>query len=203
MKKTEVKMNKPIYLGLSILEISKILMYEFWYDCMKPKYNNDVILCYMDTDSFVMHIKTNDFYKDIASDVENRFDTSNYEVNRPLPTGKNKKVIGLMKDELGGKIITEFVTLRPKTYLFLTDDGKENKKVKGTKKCIIEKMIKFNDYKKYLLNGDTILKSQQRFISNKHDVYTEDVNKIALSNDDDKRIISLDKISSYPYGYMF
>ena len=203
MKKTEVKMNKPIYLGLSVLEISKILMYEFWYDCMKPKYNNDVILCYMDTDSFVMHIKTNDFYKDIASDVENRFDTSNYEVNRPLPTGKNKKVIGLMKDELGGKIITEFVTLRPKTYLFLTDDGKENKKVKGTKKCIIEKMIKFNDYKKYLLNGDTILKSQQRFISNKHDVYTEDVNKIALSNDDDKRIISLDKISSYPYGYMF
>ena len=196
-------MNKPIYLGLSVLEISKILMYEFWYDCMKPKYNNDVILCYMDTDSFVMHIKTNDFYKDIASDVENRFDTSNYEVNRPLPTGKNKKVIGLMKDELGGKIITEFVTLRPKTYLFLTDDGKENKKVKGTKKCIIEKMIKFNDYKKYLLNGDTILKSQQRFISNKHDVYTEDVNKIALSNDDDKRIISLDKISSYPYGYMF
>ena len=116
MKKTKVKMNKPIYLGLSILEISKTLMYEFWYDYMKPKYNNDVKLCYMDMDSFVMHIKTNDFYKDIASDVENRFDTSNYEVNRPLPTGKNKKVIGLMKDELGGTIITEFVTLRPKTY---------------------------------------------------------------------------------------
>ena len=102
MKKTKVKMNKPIYLGLSILEISKILMYEFWYDYMKPKYNDNVRLCYMDTDSFLMHIKTNDFYKDIASDVENRFDTSNYEVNRPLPTGKNKKVIGLMKDELGG-----------------------------------------------------------------------------------------------------
>ena len=77
MKKTKVKMNKPIYLGLSILEISKILMYEFWYDYMKPKYNDNVRLCYMDTDSFVMHIKTNDFYKDIASDVENRFDTSN------------------------------------------------------------------------------------------------------------------------------
>ena len=110
MKKSKVKMNKPIYLGLSILEISKILMYEFWYDYMKSKYNDNVRLCYMDTDSFVMHIKTNDFYKDVASDVENRFDTSNYEVNRPLPTGKNKKVIGLMKDELGGKIITEFVT---------------------------------------------------------------------------------------------
>ena len=102
MNKTKVKMNKPIYLGLSILEICKILMYEFWYDYMKPKYNDNIKLCYMDTDSFVMNIKTEDFYKDIANDVEKRFDTSNYEVNRPLPTGKNKKVIGLMKDELGG-----------------------------------------------------------------------------------------------------
>ena len=196
MKKTKVKLNKPIYLGLSILEISKILMHEFWYDYMKPKYNNDVKLCYMDTDSFVMHIKT------IDSDVENRFDTSNYEVNtaettaepsslersalarRPLPTGKNKKVIGLMKDELGGKINTEFVTLRPKTYSFLTDDGKEDKKAKGTKKCIIKKMIKFNDYRKCLLNGEIILKSQQRFINNKHNVYTKNFNKIALSNNE-------------------
>ena len=137
MKKTKVKMNKPIYLGLSILEISKTLMYEFWYDYMEPKYSNNVKLCYMDTDSFIMSIKTNDFYKDISNDVENRFDTSNYEVNRPLPTEKNKKVIGLMKDELGGKIIKEFVTLRPKTYSFLTDDGKEDKKAKGTKKCVI------------------------------------------------------------------
>ena len=189
MKKTKVKMNKPIYLGLSILEISKTLMYEFWYDYMKPKYNDNVKLCYIETDSFIMNIKTNDFYKDIASDVENRFDTSNYEVNRPLPTGKSKKLIGLMKDELDGKIITEFVTLRPKTYLLLTDDGKEDKKAKRTKNCVIKKMIKFNDYKKFLLNDEVILKSQQRFISKKHDVYTENINKIALSNNDDKSII--------------
>ena len=91
MKKTKVKMTKPIYLGLSISKISKILMYEFWYDYMKPKYGNKVKLCYMDTDSFIMDIKTNDFYEDFASDVKNRFDTSNYEVNRPLPTRKNKK----------------------------------------------------------------------------------------------------------------
>ena len=157
MKKTKVKMNKPIYLGLSILEISKTLMYEFWYDYMKPKYANNVKFCYMDTDSFIMNIKTNDFYKDISNDVENGFDTSNYEVNRPLPTGKNKKIIGLMKGELGGKIITEFFTLSPKTYSFVTDDGKEDKKAKGTKKCIIKKMIKFNDYKKCLLNDELIL----------------------------------------------
>ena len=201
MKKTKVKMNKPISLGLSILEISKTLMYEFWYDYMKPKYNDNVKFCYMDTDSFIINIKTNDFYEDIASDVENRFDTSNYELNRPLPTGKNKKVIGLMKDELSGKIITEFVTLRPKTYSFLTDDGKEDKKAKGTKKCVIKKMIKFNDYKKCLLNDEVILKSQQIFMSKKHDVFTENINKIALSNNDDQRIVSSNKISSYPCGY--
>ena len=201
MKKAKVKMNKPIYLGLSILEISKILMYDFWYDYMKPKYNVDVKLCYMDTDSFVMHIKTNDFCKDISDDVDNRFDTSNYEVKRPLPIGKNKKVVGLMKDELGGEIIMEFIALRPKTYSYLTDNGKIDKKAKGNKKCVIKKMIRFDDYKKYLLNDKVILKSPESFISNKHDVYTEDVNKIALSNDDEKRIVSPDKISSYPYGY--
>ena len=194
-------MNKPIYLGLSILEITKILMYEFWYDYMNPKYGNDVKLCYMDTDSFIMNIETEDFNKDIADDAEKRFDTSNYEVNRPLLTGKNKKVIGLMKDELGGKIISEFVILRPKTYSYLTDDGKEDKKVKGTTKCVIKRMIKFNDYKNCLLKDEVILKSQQRLISKKHDVYTENTNKVALYNNDDKRIVSSDKITSYPYGY--
>ena len=203
MKITKVKMNKPIYLGLSILGISKILMYEFWYDYMKPKYNDNIRLCYMDTDSFITNIKTNDFYKDISDDVDNRFDTSNYEVKRPLPIGKNKEVIGLMKDELAGEIITEFIALRPKSYSHLTENDKIDKKAKGTKKCIIKKMIKFDDYKKCLLNDKVILKSQQRFISNKHDVYTENVNKIALSNDDDKRIVSSDKITSYPYGYTF
>ena len=187
MNKTKVKKNKPIYLGLSILNISKILMYEFWYDYMKPKYGNKVRLCYMDTESFIMNIRTNDFYKDIANDVDKRFDTSNYELNRPLPTGKNKKVIGLMKDELGGKIITEFVTLRPKTYSYSTDDGKEDKKAKGTKKCVIKRMIKFNDYMNSLLKDKVLLKSQKRFTSKKHDVYTEDINKIVISNNDDRK----------------
>ena len=160
MNKTKVKMNKPIYLGLPILEISKLLTYEFWYDYMKPKYGNNVKLCYMDTDSFIMNIKREDFYKDIANDVEKRFDTSNYEVNRPLPTGKNKKVIGLMKDQLEGKIITEFITLRPKTYSYLTDDCKEDKKAKGTKKCVIKRMIEFDDYKNCLIKDEVLLKSQ-------------------------------------------
>ena len=194
-------MNKPIYLGLSILDISKILLYEFWYDYLRPKYGNDVKLCYMDTDSFVMNIKIEDFYKDIANDVQKRFDMSNYEVDRPLPTVKNKKVIGLMKDELGGRIMTEFISLRPKAYTYLTDDGKEDKKAKGTKKCVIKRKIKFDDSKKCLLNGEVILKSQQRFRSKGHNAYPENINKIALSSNDDKRIVSSDKITSYPYGY--
>ena len=107
MKKTRVKMNKPIYLGMSILDISKTLMYEFWYDYIKPKYQDKAKLCYTDTDSFIIHIKTEDFYEDIANDVEKWFDTSNCHESdkRLLPIGKNKKEIGLFKDELEGKII--------------------------------------------------------------------------------------------------
>ena len=175
-------------------------MYGFWYVYIKPKYSDNVKLCYMDTDSFIMHIKTEDFYKDIANDVEKRFDTSNYEVNRPLPIGKNNKVIELMKDELGGKIMTEFVALRPKTYSYLTDDCKEDKKAKDTKKCVIKRRFKFNDYKDCLLNYKIVLKSQKRFKSERHDVYTEEINKIALSSSADKRLQTFDRITSYPYG---
>ena len=132
MRKVKVKMNKPIYLGLSILDISKITMYEFWYDYVQSNYEDKARLCYMDTDSFVVNIKTKDFYKDIAENVKERFDTSNDIYDRPLPTGVSKKVIGLMKDELGGDIITEFVALRPKAYSYITNDFIEMKKAKGT-----------------------------------------------------------------------
>ena len=201
MAKVKVKMNKPIYLGLSILEISKIIMYEIWYDYVKKKYGDMVKLCYMDTDSLIMNIKTKDFYKDIAQDVEESFDTSNYDVDRPLPKGKNKKIIGLMKDELGDGIITEFAALRPKTYSYTTDEFIEMKKARGTTKCVIKKMLKFEDYKKCLFDNETMLKSQQRFKSENHDVYTENINKIALSSNDDKIIVALEGITSYPYGY--
>ena len=202
MRKVKVKMNKPIYLGLSILDISKITMYEFWYDYVKIKYEDRARLCYMDMDSFVVDIKTKGFYKDIAENVKERFDTSNYSFDRPLPIGVNKKVVGLMKDELGGDIITEFVALRPKTYSYITNDLIEMKKAKGTKKCVVNKMLRFEDYKKFLFSNGKVLKSQQRFKSVNHEVYTENINKIALSCDDDKRIVTSDRITSYPYGYI-
>ena len=118
MGKIKEVMNKPVYLGQAILDLSKLIMYEFHYDYMLPKYGKNLKLCYMDTDSYVYDIKTEDFYKDIAGDVETRFDTSGYIDSRPLPVGKNKKVIGLMKDELGGGIMKEFVSLRPKMYSY-------------------------------------------------------------------------------------
>ena len=149
MGKNKVVMNKLVYLGQAILDLSKIVMYEFHYDYMNPKYGNNLKLCYMDTDSLVYNIKTKDFYEDVAGDVKERFDTSGYSEKdaRPLPIGINKKVIGLMKDELGGKIMTEFVALRPKLYAYRKLDGKEDKKCKGIKKCVVKKTLGFNDYK--------------------------------------------------------
>ena len=178
---------------MSILDISKTLMHEFWYDYIKPKYGDRAKLCYMDTDSFVIYIETKDFYKDIANDIERWFDTSSCDENdkRPLPMGNNKKVIGLFKDELGGKIIAEFCALTAKTYGYLIngyndDCGKKKiiKKAKGAKKCVIKRRLMFENYTDCLFNNEIILRSQQRFKSDHHEVYTEKVNKIALSSSD-------------------
>ena len=147
MKKTEVKMNKSIYLGMSILDISKTFMYEFWYDYIRLKYKDKAKLCYMDTDSFVIYIKTEDFYKNITNNVERWFDTSNYDENdkRLFPIGKNKKVIALFKHELRGKIMTEFVALRAQAWAYLIEDGSEHKIAGGTKKCVIKRRIMFKN----------------------------------------------------------
>ena len=121
MGKIKVMMKKPIYLGQVILDLSKIVMYEFHYDYMVPKYGLDKLkLCYMDTDSLIYNIKTENFYTGIADDVEEMFNTSGYDKKdtRPLPIGKNKKVIELMKDESGGKIMTELIALRPELYSY-------------------------------------------------------------------------------------
>ena len=138
------------------------------------------VQCYMDTDSFIVYIKTDDIYKDIAENIETRFDTSNYKLDRPLSKGKNKKAIGLMKDKLGGKIMTKFVVLGAKTYSYLINDNSENKKAKGTKICVIKSKLKFENYKncleatrldnkiKYLeknkINIDSLKENQKKII---------------------------------------
>ena len=156
MGHTKVVMKKPIYLGQAILDLSKIVMNEFHYGYMKPKFK-DFHLCYMDTDSLVYYIKKEDFYEDIANDVEERFDTSGYVPDRPLPIGKNKKVIGLMKDELGGTIMTEFVSLRPKLYSYKKLDGSEDKKCKG-----IKNIREVHYHKENKTNGVNRLNSVQK-----------------------------------------
>ena len=164
MGKIKVVMNKSVYLGQVILDLSKIVMYEFHYDYMKQKYPKGLTLCYVDTDSLIYDIETDDFYKGIAEDVKDRFDMSGYNPNWPLPVGLNKKVIGLMKDELGGEIMTEFVTLRPKMYAYKTGES-ESKKCKGIKKCVVHKTISFEDYKACLFSGETSYRSQLMFRS--------------------------------------
>ena len=136
MRKTQILMNKPVYLGLSILDLSKTVMYKFWYDYVKPKYGENANFCFMDTDSFIVHVKTDDIYKDIAEDVKKKFDASNFEIGRPLPKGKNKKVIGLMKDELDGQIMKEFVGLRAITHSYLKENNDEDIKKKKTQKSV-------------------------------------------------------------------
>ena len=177
-------------------------MYEFHYDYMKQKYNDDRIqLCYMDMDSLVYSIKTEDFYTDIANDVPTRFNTSGYIPDKPLPIGLNKKVIGLMKDELGGAIMTEFIVLRPKVYFYRVLKGVENKKCKGIKTCIVKKTLTFKDYKACLFNSDTTYRSQLMFRSIKHEVHMTEVNKVALNRDDDKQISKRDGISTSACGH--
>ena len=128
------------------------------------------------------------------------FDTSNYNNNRPLPRGKIKKVIGLFKDELGEKIMIEFSGLIAKIYAYLMDEDTEHKKAKGTKKCLIKRKLMFRNYKDGLFNNKIILKSQQRFKSDYQNVYTEQINKIALSSNDNKRSQTFDKMTTYLYG---
>ena len=200
MGKIKVVMNKPVYLGQAILDLSKIVMYEFHYDYMKRKYDDDSLtLCYMDTDFLIYHIATDDFYKDIADDITDRFNTSGYNPDRPLPVGLNKKVIGLMKDELGGGIMSEFMTLRPKMYAYKVGSS-ESKKCKGIKKCVVKKTISFKDYKACLFGGGPSYRSQLMFRSSKHEVRTLEVNKLALSRDDDKRIV-VNGIASLARGH--
>ena len=201
MGKIKVVMNKPVYLGQAILDLRKIIMYEFHYDYMVPKYSLKLKLCYMDTDSLVYDIKTKDCYEDIADDVPARFDTSGFCPNRPLPVVLNKKVIGLKKDELGGKIVTDFVALRPKLYSYKKLDGSEDKKCKGIKKCIVKKTSTFEDYKACLFSDSTEYRSQLMFRSAKHEVHTIEVNKVALNRDDDKRTSRKDGISTFARGH--
>ena len=203
LKKTSLLMNKPVYLGMCILDLSKTIMYDFHYNYIKPKYRDKAKLLFTDTDSLMYEIKTEDFYKDISKDVKDRFDTSDYPENHPsgIPTGINKKVLGMFKDEAAGKIINEFVALRSKLYSYKMDEGEEHKKSKGIKKQVVESSISHEDYKTCLRTGKEQLRKQNILRSYEHEVFTEEVNKVALSALDDKRYILSDGIHTLAWGH--
>ena len=198
MKKTEVYFNKPVYVGQAILDLSKTLMFDFHYNYIQKKYKHKAELLFTDTDSLMYQIHTDDFYKDISYDIQTKFDTSDYPPDHPsgIPTGVNKKVIGMFKDEVAGKQITCFVGLRPKLYSFRIEEDKEVRKCKGIKKNVVKKTMDFDDYVDCLFLGKKQMRTMKIIRSENHDIYSKEVNKIALSNEDDKRMVMFNKIKT-------
>ena len=199
MKKKELDFDKPVYLGMCILDLSKTLMYDFHYNYIKRKYGDKAKLLYTDTDSLMYEIQTEDFYKDICEDVKDRFDTSDYPPNHPsgIPTGCNKKVLGMFKDEVAGRCIVKFVGLRAKLYSYKMLEGEESKKCKGVKKSVVKNSITCEDYE----NCKEQLRKMNVIRSHKHDIYTEEINKVALSSSDDKRHILKDGTRTLALGH--
>ncbi|KAK3723354.1 hypothetical protein QZH41_002827 [Actinostola sp. cb2023] len=197
MIKTELVFNKPVYLGMAILDLSKALMYDFHYNYFKKKFRNTSALLFTDTDSLMYEIESEDFYKDIQDDIVSRFDTSAYPKDHPIGKWTNKKVIGMMKDETAAEgEITEFVGLRSKLYAYKIED-KEEKKCKGIKKSVVKKDLEFDDYKNCLFSGVKVMRKMNVIRSYKHQLFSETVNKVALSREDDKRNILTDQIHTH------
>lgn len=201
MNKTNILMDKPITIGMSILDISKVLMYEFYYEHMKQKYKQKVEMLYTDTDSFILEVETDCFYEDMKSDIK-MYDTSDYsEKNQFGMPRKNKKVPGLFKDELNGEILTEFVGLRSKMYCVRTNRVEKIKKAKGVKKSVVKKSLTFDDYRKCIIDNCNVVISQNTFRSKDHNVFSIRQTKIALNPKDNKRYVLDDNKSTLPWGH--
>ena len=209
MRKTKVWMNKPVYVGMSILDLSKTLMFDFHYGYVKKKWENCEVL-YSDTDSLVLKIETEDFFADISGDVAEWFDTNEFPEDHPAVLGglsivkENKKKIGLMKDDCGGKIVTEWVALRPKLYSFLTEEKEKiggKQKAKGLKKSMKNKSLRHENFLKCLKTGESQTRKQCLFRSRDHHIFTENMVKVALSANDDKRIVLENGIDTLSLGH--
>lgn len=199
MNRTNIVMDKPIAIGMAVLEISKVLMYDFFYNHLRPQYGENVEILYTDTDSFILEVKTDCFYSDMLKNLNN-YDTSNYPVNNEYKIPKkNKKIPGLFKDELKGELITEFVGLRSKMYCVRSGKIEKMKKAKGVKNYVLEKSVTFNDYFDCIMNNSSIVRDQNTFRSKKHVVFSVNQTKVALSPKDNKRYILDDNIE--PWGH--
>ena len=191
-------LNKPIYVGMSVLDLSKHLMYDFYYNHLKKLYTHNIRLLYTDTDSLIVHVQTDDLYKDMAQNLDD-YDTSNYQSDHPLFSTANKKIIGKFKDELGGKVMTEFIGIRPKMYSYVGEES--GKRAKGVKKSVLKNGITHEDYKKCLLNREVFSRDMPGLRSYHHVIKGETVHKVALAPLDTKRYI-LDGISTLAFGHV-
>ncbi|XP_029672378.1 uncharacterized protein LOC115241009 [Formica exsecta] len=189
LRKLEVKFNKPIYVGMCILDVSKNCLYEFHYEYMLPLYRDKCRIMYTDTDSLIYRVECEDMYEDMKRDID-RFDTSDYAVDNAYGISlANKKVPGLMKDENNGAIMTEFVGLRAKMYALRVEGKLDTKKIKGVKSGVVARTITFDDYARCLRREIEITREQSCVRSKLHEVYTVSESKIALNPYDDKRYI--------------
>ena len=197
-RKERVLLNKPIYVGMSVLDLSKHLMYDYYYNHLKVKYADRVKLLYTDTDSVIVHVQTDDLYKDMLESAA-IYDTSNYPSDHPLYSTNNKKVIGKFKDELGGKQMTEFIGLRPKMYSYTGEDS--GKRAKGVKKSVLRKTIQHDDYRTCLLEKKVYARDMPGLRSYNHVIKGETVRKVALAPLDTKRYILDDGITTLAFGH--
>ena len=198
--KETLTLNRPAYVGMCILDLSKTLMYDFHYNYIKEKCGNKAKLLFTDTDSLTYEIETEDVYQDFSNDKD-RFDNSDYPESSQYFDKTNKKVIGKFKDEAAGMPITEFVRLRSKMYSYIKDNAKEGKTTKGIKKNIIRNEIKHEDYKSVLLETKQIHDTMKTIRSREHQLSSCELNKVSLSCFDDKRYILKDGITSHAYGH--
>ena len=197
--KEKVLLNKPIYVGMSVLDLSKHLMYNFYYNNLKKTYCDKIKLLYTDTDSVIIHVQTEDIYQDIAQNLDN-YDTSNYQPNHPLFSNTNKKIIGKFKDELGGQLLTEFIGIRPKMYSYVGEES--GKRAKGVKKSVLKKTITHNDYRSCLFEKKVYSRDMPGLRSRANTIYGETVHKVALAPLDTKRYILPDGISTLAFGHV-
>jgi len=202
MKKSFVILDKPIYIGFTVLELSKMHMYRLHYDCFKKYYKDDLTLAYTDTDSLIYEIKTNDFYRDLEIKFKEIMDFSDYPDEHYLKNDENKKQLGYLKDEMNSKIINEFIGLKAKLYSIKYGDKSEYKsKAKGLQKSVLNKYITHEHYKNVLLNNNIYSTKMHRIQSKFHKIETIELNKLIFTPIDDKRYILDNGIKTLPYGY--
>ena len=200
MHKSRLELKRPVYVGMSVLDLSKHLMYDFYYNQLKKQYGEHCQLLYTDTDSLLLEIQTENVYEDMGASVH-LYDTSDYPKDHPQYSAANKNVVGKMKDECAGRLIAEYVGLRPKMYSILEADGRNIKKAKGVKKSVVRRNIYHDQYRETLLDKKTFRHGMDVLRSERHRIYGQHLNKISLSPFDSKRWISENGIDTLAYGH--